>query len=168
MVNVEENNKSTDLNIPLRMVSPIDLSRTLRELESLDDALNQAAVRSGGTAVSLPRTSRILEDLAAENKLSLLDAENRVELLGRLKKFAANYPRIHVSFTVEPSSSFIEKITVWLRQNINRNLLVDIGLQPSIAAGCVVRTDNKVFDMSLRSNLAAKRDILIQRIGEGH
>lgn len=162
---MDSSTKSSQIVIPLKLVSSVDLSRTVRELEALDDALNQAALREGGTAVSLPRTSRMLEDLAAENKLSLLDSENRQTLLQTLKDFTKDYPRIHISFTVEPSVVFIEKMTVWFRQNIHKNLLIDIGLQPTIVAGCVVRTENKVFDMSLRHNLAEKRDMLISRIG---
>jgi F0F1-type ATP synthase delta subunit len=39
-------------------------------------------------------------------------------------------------------------------------VLVQIGLQPNLGAGCVVRTTNKYFDMSLRTKFFDSRDKL--------
>jgi hypothetical protein len=39
-----------------------------------------------------------------------------------------------------------------------------VGLQPTIAAGCVVRTSNKVFDMSLKEHLTEQEQYLMQLI----
>lgn len=154
--------KSMTLQLPIRIISPTDLNRVIRELDVLDNALYQASVRSGGESVNLPRTSRMLEDLAFDNKCSLLSSEDRQKLLLLLKDFSQNYPKVHMSFTVEPSARFVEKIIVWLRNNIHGQILLDIGLQPSIAAGCIVRTKNKVFDLSLRNNLSQNRHLLIK------
>lgn len=158
-----ENTK--ELLIPTRLVGPVDLSRIIRELETLDDMLHQAGLRTGGGAVQLPKTTRMLEDLAAVNQLSLLDAAHRTSLIALLQQFQTSAPTVHMSLTVEPSGAFIEKMITWLRQNIKPNLLLDIGLQPTITAGCVLRTPNKVFDMSLRHNLTEKSPILLQKIG---
>lgn len=161
-----EAKETQELLIPTRLVSPVDLSRIVRELANLDDALHQAGLRKGGNPVGLPKTSRILEELAAVNQLSLLDSSHRANLAERLQQFQENAPTIHMSLTVEPSGPFIEKMITWLRQNIKPNILLDIGLQPTITAGCVIRTPNKVFDMSLRHNLIEKSPILLQKIGE--
>ncbi len=157
----------TKLLVPARLISFVDLSRVVRELDTLDDALRQASIRNSGQSVQLPRTTQMLEDTATINGLSLLDAKHREVLLGALKKFQTNPPLIHMSFTVEPSAKFVEKMITWLRANIKDNILLEIGLQPTIVAGCVVRTQNKVFDMSLRANLSEKRDVLVSYIAGG-
>jgi F0F1-type ATP synthase delta subunit len=42
--------------------------------------------------------------------------------------------------------------------------MLQIGLQPAIAAGCMLRTTNKVFDMSLRTHLMKQSDYLARMI----
>ena len=153
------------LLISERMISFVDLSRTLRELENLDDVLNQASLRSGGDKVQLPRTTQMLEDTATINKLSLLNKDHRQSLISALRSFKIDPPLIHMSFTVEPSAAFVERMILWLRANIREDILLDIGMQPTIVAGCVVRTKNKVFDMSLSNNLYEKREILVNYLG---
>jgi len=37
-------------------------------------------------------------------------------------------------------------------------------LQPTIAAGCIVRTTNKYFDFSLRQDFTDKRELLLKQI----
>ena len=48
----------------------------------------------------------------------------------------------------------------WLRREIHPLVLMTVGLQPNIGAGCIVRTTNKYFDFSLRQDFANKRDLL--------
>jgi F0F1-type ATP synthase delta subunit len=98
------------------------------------------------------------------NALQLLDATDRARAAEFLEKVASDAPVVHISFATDPSPAFMTKIVTWLRQNIHPQLLVQIGLQPSIAAGCVVRTESKVFDFSMRQFLVEKRDLLTQAI----
>ena len=152
------------LQLPPRLVSSVDLSRVIRELKNLDDWLNQAALRSGGQAVTMPKTSTSLEEVASLNGVSLLDPSHRTQLLQALSGFSAHAPRIHMSFAVEPSAQFLLQTISWLRANINPVLLLEVGLQPTIAAGCTVRTTNKLFDMSLRHRFVDSRPELIRSI----
>jgi len=153
------------LLLPNRLVGPVDLSRTIRELTNLDDSLHQANLRTPGRSVSLPKTTRTLEDLAEINKISLLEKRHREVLLEALKIYQKKAPVIHMSFTVEPSAAVLAEIIVWLRKNIKENVLLDVGLQPTIIVGCVARTSNKVFDMSLRNNISKQAPMLMKYIG---
>jgi hypothetical protein len=54
------------------------------------------------------------------------------------------------------------KLVGWFRANVHPHVLVQVGLQPNIAAGCVVRTTNKVFDLSLRNHFAQNQQVLIE------
>lgn len=162
-----EKNKQKNENtfkLPDRLVTSVDLMRTLRELKTLDDWLNQASIRSGGQKVTAPKTSATLEELATKNGVSLLESTHRQGLINLLDSFAVNAPKIHMSFAVEPSAVFLNRMIVWLRVNVNPIVLLDVGLQPALAAGCSVRTSNKFFDMSLRNRFTDSRHFLVEAI----
>lgn len=160
----EENKKNVQILFPDQLVSPVDLSRVLRELTALDDSLYQANIREPGQSVKLARSSATLEELARINNASLLDPEHRKRIIEILKVLREHAPKIHISFAVEPSAAFTREVTAWLRRNIHELMLLDVGLQPTLAAGCMVRTDNKVFDMSLRHRFEESRHLLYETI----
>lgn len=149
------------LSLPLQIISPTDVHRLIRELEAVEEFLHQASVRQAGVGVKLPRTSKSLDDFALINKLNFLQPEDRASAIQFLTMVNKQAPTIHISFAADPSATFIGKITLWLRTNIHPNLLLRIGLEPSIAAGCIVRTPNKQFDFSLRQHFSAQRETLI-------
>jgi len=151
------------LELPLTVIGPADVGRLMLEMERLDEALRAAALRSGGE-VKMPKTSRPLDDVAEINKLDLLTKDDRQQLKEFLVSVRDHAPVIHISFASEPSAAFTLKIVEWMRSNIARYLLVQVGLQPSIAAGCVVRTTNKVFDMSLRRYLDSSSGLLLEAL----
>jgi hypothetical protein len=146
------------------LIGSVDLSRVIRELKALDDWLNQAALRSGGKAMTMPKTSVTLDELSRLNGVSLLEAKQREQLIMLLEGFATHAPRIHISFAVEPSGPFSQRIATWFRANVSPIALIDIGLQPTLVAGCSVRTNNKIFDMSLRHRFYESRKLLVQSI----
>lgn len=152
------------LKLPLLVVGPSDVLRLKRELESLDDYLHQASLRHGGPAPKLPRTSRLLDDLASSNELNLLQAADRQRAIAYLKEVADSAPVVTMSFGADPSSAFVSKLIAWLRQNIDPGLLLTIGLQPTIGAGCTLRTANHYYDFSLRQHFTAQRQLLIDKL----
>lgn len=155
------------LELPALIFGPIEVRRLARELEALEDYLEQAAIRDKGKQPPLPKTTRLLDALAANNNLNLLVAENRTVLKNFLAQIDTSAPVIHVSFATDPSSAFAVKIVAWLRVNIHPHALLHLGLQPSIAAGCIVRTSNKSFDFSLRNRFHEQRQLLLNAIGGG-
>ena len=153
------------LKLPDGLIGLGDVARLSRELNSLNDFFAGSAARPAGTAsAQLPKVSRLLEATAADNKINLLNEPERAKLLAALKETYDQAPRMHISFAVEPSPKALEKILAWIRQNIHPQTLLQVGLQPAIAAGCMLRTTNKAFDMSLRSNLQKQSDYLIQLV----
>lgn len=147
--------------LPALVMTPSDVSRLIRELEVLDEYMRQQKLReSGQPTAKLPKTTRMLDELAAENAVNLLDTGARSFLRAFLQELIAHAPIVHVSFAVDPSSAFLQKIVLWFRRNADTRTLVRVGLQPSIAAGCVVRTPNKYFDFSLRQHLQRQRYLL--------
>ncbi len=142
------------------VVTNQDLSRAIHEVEKLDEFLYQAHLRKAASRDSLPKTTVTLEKLAEANNLSLTNAEDRKQLINHLRELKMRGKKLHISFAVEPSPAVVQKIVLWMRQNIHQEILVDIGIQPAISVGCVVRTTNKVFDMSLRHRFDDSRTML--------
>lgn len=152
--------------LPLSVITMIDLARVGRELTDLDEYLLQAAIRTPGTPMQLPRLSKMLDDTATTNKVNLLDEKERKALITALSYVKEKAPRLHISFSAEPGPAFITKVAEYIRNNIDKIALMQIGLQPTIAAGCVLRSSNKQFDMSLRQHLRDARPILVEMISK--
>jgi F0F1-type ATP synthase delta subunit len=152
------------LKISTLIVSPSDISRLQRELIGLNDFFVAAQARQTGTAMQLPKLTRILNQLAKDNGVNLLEEVERDKLAAGLEKLEHDAPTLHVSFATEASPKALEKLVVWIRGNIHPQALVQVGLQPSIAAGCFLRTPNKTFDMSLRSSMKKNEPQLLKLI----
>ena len=152
--------------LPEQLVSSVDLARVTRELEALDDSLHQATLRKAGEPTKLSRSSITLEDLARLNGVSLMNAAHRSQLIKLLHALHEHTPRIRISLASEPSGTFLQKIVVWMRANVHPTILLEAGLQPTLSAGCTIRTHNKIFDMSLRHRFDENRHMLIEKIKE--
>lgn len=148
------------------VVSSMDIGRLVHETEKLDEFLYQTHLRSPGSSMAMPKTTSTLEKLAEANGMSLTDATHRKHLIGNLLALRTNGKKVHISFAVEPPSSVVQKILAWMRQNIDGNLIMEIGVQPTVSVGCIVRTTNKVFDMSLRNRFRDSKELL-GRLVEG-
>lgn len=152
------------LVLPLQVTGLVDVGRLLRELEMLDNALLQLGLRKGDEEVKMPKTSRLMDHLIAENHLNLLQQVDRDKLKKFLETVRQHSPIIHMSFSADPNPAFNEKIMAYLRSEIHPLVLVTIGLQPNIGAGCVMQTTNKFFDMSLKKDFEGKRELLLSSI----
>jgi hypothetical protein len=152
------------LGLPPLVSSPADVGRLIRELEAIDERFLQLKLRRGGGQPSLPKTSYLLDRLAGLNGFNLLDGNDRQRLRDFLELVKQQAPLLHISFSADPTPAFLEKLMAWLRQEIHAQVLVSIGLQPNIGAGCIVRTTNRRFDFSLRQNFIESRPLLISKL----
>lgn len=151
------------LKLPDMVVSRSDCAHLGRELELLDGKLTQAKIRKDAQAEA-PRLSHLLEELSQINNLNLAELANRQRLQKFLTDLKTEAPVVHMSFAVEPSVQVTTKLITWLRSQIHPFVLLNIGLQPTIAAGCVVRVGSKYIDLSMRQHLLNKRADLIARL----
>ncbi len=156
--------ETASLVLPLTVVTVGDVTRLEWDLNATDDFLAQAAARTGGQKIQLPRLTRHLEALAKQNNCNLLKLEDRQRLNRMLKQLQLRAPVVHISFATDPPVSFMHKLIKWFRANIHSDVLLQVGLQPGIAAGCTVRTTNLYFDLSLRKHLFYNRRILLDKI----
>lgn len=151
---------SQELILPLSVVTRSDISRSLRELEKVDDYFHQAAVR-GARDLAMPSLSRVLDSLASANGINLLHADHRAALKEFLMRLKAKAPVVHMSFPSEPSPSFLAKLLEWFRRETHPHAVLHIGLQPELAAGCLVRTTNKLHDFSFRKRFENSKQKLM-------
>lgn len=159
-----DHNDSNFLRLPNAVIGRVDVGRLVREMEALDNFLSQAAIRQPGTAVKLPKTSRVLDETIQLNQLNVLRDDERKRLNDFLQAVYKEAPMVHISFSADPSSFFMQRLMAWLRQEIHPLVLVQVGLQPNLGAGCVIRTDNRYFDFSLRNRFTEKRDLLMVKL----
>ncbi len=152
--------------LPISVASPVDLGRLIRELEAIDNTLSQSAIRTGAESTELPKLSELLAQTVELNKLDLLQAGQRTLLLQFLMSIRERAPRLHMSFSADPSPQFSAKLTSWLREQVHPLVLLTFGLQPNIGAGCVVRTTNKYFDFSLGASLTKNRSLVMESLRE--
>ena len=149
--------------LPTLVVGPVDVGRLVREVAVISENLLELGLRSGDKAreVKLPKTSLLMDQIVELNKLNLLHETDRQHLQQALEAIKQQAPLLNISFSADPSPAFLDKLMTWLRSEIHPALLVTIGLQPNIGAGCVVRGPNRYFDFSLRQHFADQRELLI-------
>lgn len=152
--------------LPVSIISPTDVARLSREIEKIDSYFQQEEIRKPGEQETMPRMSKLMDQLATENQLNLLQPEHREYVSQSLEILHTSAPVLHMSFSVDPPGSYVQKIVAWMRKNIHAQVLVTVGLQPNIGAGCIVRTTNKIFDFSLREFFSEKRDFFIGKMHE--
>lgn len=154
------------LRLPTGVVSTGDVRRLTRELAHLEEMLQAIRIRTNAPVAKLPRSSRSLEEFASTNRLNLLMPDDRRQAAVFLDTVLRRAPVIHISFASEASRKFTTELMLWLRTNFDSEILVEIGLEPNMAAGCVVRTKNKYFDFSLTKHLQKSRPLLTKKLME--
>lgn len=158
--NQQETANDSYLRLPLSVATKVDVGRLMRELQQVDNFLKEATIRTPGTPVKLPKTSRLLDEAISINKINLLHEEDRKRLIDFIANVRSEAPVMHISFSADPSPAFTLKLITRLRAEIHPLVLLQLGLQPNIGAGSVLRTTNKYFDFSLRKRLEQKADVL--------
>jgi F0F1-type ATP synthase delta subunit len=155
-------NVTTDkpgLVLPVQILSSGDISRLSREIEDLSNFFEESALKSTNTK-AIPQSSHQLTVLVNENHLNILHKEDRERLGHFLNAVREKAPLIHVSFATDPKPDFLMKLIVWFRSNAHPYVLIQVGLQPNIAAGCVLRTTNKYFDFSFKQHFEESKSKL--------
>lgn len=150
--------------LPTLVVSPADVNRLIRELKAIDDTLREHQLRKAGKAAGMLKASQLMAQTAELNNLNLLHETDRQRLAAFLEGVRQHSPVLHISFSADPSAAFLQKIMSWLRQEIHPQLLLTIGLQPTIGAGCIIRSTNRYFDCSLRQDFSSKRALLLEQL----
>mgnify|MGYP000847545452 CR=1 FL=1 len=155
-----------DLKLPTTIASRRDIIRVHREIRSFIDTTTQSIMRHDNP-IKYPAISEQLRALAVANQIDLTEPKTCESLLKKVDHIKEHAPSVHVSFPVEPTADILERLVVWFRKEIDPFIVIQVGIQPTIAAGVVVRTPNHQFDFSLRRHLYQNRHKLgeaLQRV----
>ncbi len=137
-----------------------DVNRLLREIEAIENSILATKARP----TQQPQApSRLLQQIIDAN-VHKDAAPTYPELKRVLKTLQDKAPIVHLSFAANPTSDFMDRIVSWFRQEVDPYVMVQVGLQPGIAAGCVVRTPSKYFDLTMRKHFQQKRAVLVQQL----
>lgn len=149
--------------LPTAITSKTDLIRIKHELVEISEVFHQEKIKDQAES-KLPGVSDVVRQLGEAFNVDVSNTEGCNKLIKQLEDIYESSPVIHISFSTSPKPVFLQKLVLWFRKEIHPTALVQIGLQPSIAAGCIVRTPNKQFDFSLRQFIKTKQGELIQSI----
>jgi len=152
------------IHLPTGVVSTGDARRLRRDLAALEETLQAVRLRTNAPVAKLPRLSRSLEEFASTNRLNFLLPDDRHHAAVYMDAVIKKAPVLHISFASEATRKFTTELIQWLRINFDSEMLIEIGLEPNIAAGSMVRTSNKVFDFSLMKHLEGQRAMLMERL----
>jgi F0F1-type ATP synthase delta subunit len=150
-----------DLNVPDNLTSKQDITHVHRELRLFTDSVMQSIMRHDDP-IKFPPISDSLRAVAVSNQIDLRDPKACDKLMLQLEDLKRSAPTIHISFPADPSRDVLQKLVIWLRKEVEPKVFIQIGLQPTIAAGIVMRTPNRSFDFTLRKHLYKNRDKLIE------
>lgn len=156
-----------DFVLPPSVVSKIDVSRLVSEVERVDNELTEATVRAktGSPEQIQPVLSEQLTDFFAQNQLAFGGSQERSELIKQLRLLKDKVPVIHMTFAVTADRESLQQLALWLRSSVHPQVVISVGLQPALVAGVYLRTPNHVHDLSLRAMLSQSRDVLVKELG---
>lgn len=155
---------SFKMRLPAGIVTTNDVGHLAKEAEAVNDFLYQAAIRQPGSSLQLPKASKLFNEIVELNKLNMLHESDRKVLNQFLQALKNSAPVIHISFNTDPSPVFLNRLIAWIRQQMHPFVLLQVGLYPNIGAGCALRTTNKYYDFSLRTNFEKQRELLISKL----
>lgn len=152
--------------LPPTLVSPADLIRIIRELESVDNELESQKARAHGTLASfhLPAMSLSFSELLELNRINITDGRSRMALKEQLRHLKDHAPVLHMTFSVTADPESLRTLTEWVRRELHPQALIQVGLQPALVGGVYLRTPNHVHDFSLRAHMRDKRGLIAQKL----
>ena len=156
--------RQSALVLPVQILTPGDVARLIRELEDLEQFFEEAKIK-GATTKTVPQASQALTTFVKENQLNMLHESDRAALKKYLNIIKSKAPVVHLSFATDPKPDFLMKLVAWFRTNADPYVLIHVGLQPNIAAGCILRTTNKYFDLSFKQHFLESKAKLAAALG---
>lgn len=156
-----------DLKLPLIVTKKSDLVHLYRDFSMYCNALDQHKIRQKNGSENSLKIPDNVKAFALENNVDINNLAKCKALLDMLNKYQNKVVAVHISFPAEASEEFLQKIVKWFRDNVDQKVVLKVGLQPSIAAGVIVRTPNKQFDFSLRKHLYDQKHKLKEVLNSG-
>ncbi len=142
------------LKLPNSIGGKRDLILATRQVEQiLNDRLqDEVRERFGAKKVGTKAGQQMLGELLETNKLKD-DTQSLKQLLQQLEGIRQHSPQIRISFAQEPDQDLYKRIVAWFRTEIDPGVLVQIGVQPAIGAGFILKSPMRRYDFSLKTKI---------------
>lgn len=150
------------LKLPQSIATKSDLVSVLRNVDEVLDNYIQNRVRDmeGVDFKSRPDVASNLAELVAVNKLDV-SLDTLESLKSWLEHLNDHAPVVRFTFASDPTPEFLGGIVNWLRTASGQFVLVRYGIQPTIAAGCLMYTPARMYDFSLRNQLLRSDEVFL-------
>lgn len=124
-------------------------------------------IKLPNSVISIADLEQLLETLESKPKKwpplvqDLLDSNPRLDSRQVSEEIVVDYlrtmldhPKIMTfSFAQKPSSQFLTELVVWVRTNIDEQIILNIQLDSMLVGGFVLRSAQKIYDFSWSSKL---------------
>ena len=137
----------SELLLKLRTKDDLDILRG--ELDLLENALYQSGIKY----------DNIIKNDIRSWVSEIILKEGNEDLTGYIKKIRADLLKIPVlsaSINFEPSTSFIETMSIWLKRNIDEKMVVDLLMNTASLGGIQLSYKGKYLDLSLRKRITGE------------
>lgn len=125
-----------------------EASQIMRELEVLETALynnnKDDFLHELEEGVSVKLAETIKTALASDVKCNSL--EGKKELINDLKQSVKEAVAMELVVGSEPSQKMVDKVSDWVKKNLNPKCVVDIVVDKSIIAGAKITYQGRYFD----------------------
>lgn len=150
---------SAEFTLPSSIISKVDISRLVREFETVDNALTSKDVRNKAHASEedMPAMSPQLSAFLESNPVDLNNSGARSEYIKQLRLLKKNVHTMNMTFAVVADPESLQQLSAWVRESIHPQIVIETHLQPGLVAGMYLRSQNHVFDFSVRNALKSKR-----------
>lgn len=157
---------SDQFALPPNLISRLDVSRLVTEVEQLDGDLTAAMVRGkiGIATEGQLSLSPQLNDFLVANQMQIGDSAQRSRLIVLLRKLKDKAPIIHMTFATSADQNSLGQLVSWVRQTVHPQAVIAVGLQPGLIGGVYIRTPNQVHDLSVRAQLSGQRELLVREV----
>ena len=155
-----------DFVLPPSVVTRVDVAHMVDDAERVDNALTTAAVRTkAGSEESVTMTlSESFQVFLELNQLAFDSGQQRSVVIKQLRLLKDRVPVVHMTFAVEADRESLSLLVSWLRENVHKQAVITVGLQPALVAGVYLRTPNQVHDMSMKAKLESSRNLLVKEL----
>lgn len=159
-----------EFTLPPAIISKVDISRLVREFEDVDNTLTAKNVRkkAGASDEEALAMSPQLQSFLDANPVNLEDSGARSDYIKQLRLLKNNVPVMNMTFAVVADAESLQQLSAWLRESVHPQTVIDVHLQPALVAGVYLRSQNHVFDFTVRNALKEKRGELKKELEALH
>jgi hypothetical protein len=142
--------------LPSAIYSPALLESVMYDIQFYLDWTRQNEIRKkvGAKAKEEPTHSAetvLVIEAWLEGKKPTLESLQRLQEHLR----GLDLPEVHIVLAALPNRTQRETLAAWFRTNVSKDVLVSFVADRNLGGGLVVRTPNRVFDLSWKQQLLA-------------